>query len=67
MRLEHILTIFSFGIELSERKTHKMGSKNITDKALNILRILPRVSLANIRDNPGSKKVSPFLQFLPKL
>lgn len=56
MRLEHILTIFSFGIELSERKTHKMGSKNITDKALNILRILPRVSLANIRDNPGSKK-----------
>ncbi|XP_050307204.1 39S ribosomal protein L15, mitochondrial [Anthonomus grandis grandis] len=26
-----------------------------TDKALNILRMLPRVSLANIRDNPGSK------------
>lgn len=27
-----------------------------TDKALNLLRSLPRVSLANIRDNPGSRR-----------
>ncbi|XP_023021998.2 mitochondrial ribosomal protein L15 [Leptinotarsa decemlineata] len=27
-----------------------------TDKALNLLRYLPRVCLANIRDNPGSRK-----------
>lgn len=27
-----------------------------TEKALNLLRGLPRVSLANIRDNPGSRK-----------
>lgn len=26
-----------------------------TEKALNIIRGLPRVSLANIRDNPGAK------------
>jgi len=28
-----------------------------SEKALNLLRFLPRVSLANIRDNPGSKRV----------
>lgn len=34
-----------------------MGSKTqqIGDKALSLLRSLPRVTLANIRDNPGSK------------
>lgn len=30
---------------------------NTTDKALNLLKYLPRVCLANIRDNPGSRKV----------
>lgn len=28
-----------------------------SDKALNLLRYLPRVCLNNIRDNPGSKTV----------
>lgn len=27
-----------------------------TEKALNMLRGLPRISLANIRDNPGARK-----------
>lgn len=27
-----------------------------TEKALNMLRGLPRISLGNIRDNPGSRK-----------
>lgn len=31
-------------------------ANNIKDKALNMLRTLPRVTLANIRDNPESKK-----------
>lgn len=35
-------------------------SKNTADKALIMLRTLPRVSLGNIRDNPGSKMVSVF-------
>ncbi|XP_022914182.1 large ribosomal subunit protein uL15m [Onthophagus taurus] len=30
-------------------------SKNIIEKALTMLRALPRVSLANIRDNPGAR------------
>lgn len=29
-----------------------------TEKALNMLRGLPRISLGNIRDNPGSKRPS---------
>ncbi|CAK1549987.1 unnamed protein product [Leptosia nina] len=33
-----------------------MGSRQITEKALTMLRSLPRVSLGNIRDNPGYKK-----------
>ncbi|XP_034826750.1 large ribosomal subunit protein uL15m [Maniola hyperantus] len=33
-----------------------MGSRQITEKSLVMLRSLPRLSLANIRDNPGSKK-----------
>lgn len=36
-----------------------MGSvKHTTEKALQMLRSLPRVSIANIRDNPGSRKPS---------
>lgn len=31
---------------------------NTADKALNLLRFLPRVCLGNIRDNPGSNKVT---------
>lgn len=31
---------------------------NSADKALNLLRYLPRVSLQNIRDNPGATKVN---------
>lgn len=34
-----------------------MGSvKHTTEKALKMLRSLPRVCLSNIRDNPGAKK-----------
>ncbi|XP_047042350.1 39S ribosomal protein L15, mitochondrial [Helicoverpa zea] len=33
-----------------------MGSRQITEKSLSMLRSLPRISLANIRDNPNSKK-----------
>lgn len=33
-----------------------MSAIHTTEKALKMLRSLPRVSLANIRDNPGSKK-----------
>lgn len=33
-----------------------MGSRQITEKSLAMLRSLPRVSIANVRDNPGSKK-----------
>lgn len=34
-----------------------MGSvKHTTEKALHLLRTLPRVSLGNIRDNPNSKQ-----------
>ncbi|GLV44135.1 mitochondrial ribosomal protein L15 [Carabus blaptoides fortunei] len=33
-----------------------MSSNIIKDRALNILRTLPRVTLGNIRDNPGSKQ-----------
>ncbi|XP_049870279.1 39S ribosomal protein L15, mitochondrial [Pectinophora gossypiella] len=33
-----------------------MGSRQITEKSLSMLRSLPRISLGNIRDNPGSKK-----------
>ncbi|KAJ0181921.1 hypothetical protein K1T71_002643 [Dendrolimus kikuchii] len=32
-----------------------MGSKQVTEKALSMLKSLPRLSLANLRDNPGSK------------
>lgn len=32
-----------------------MGSRQITEKSLSMLRSLPRITLANIRDNPGSK------------
>ncbi|KAL4708116.1 hypothetical protein ACJJTC_009895 [Scirpophaga incertulas] len=32
-----------------------MGSRQIAEKSLSILRSLPRISLGNIRDNPGSK------------
>lgn len=32
-------------------------SSNITEKALGLLRTLPRVCLANIRDNPKAKTV----------
>lgn len=41
-----------------------MGSvKHTTEKALHLLRTLPRVSLGNIRDNPNSKQnVSNFSQ-----
>jgi large subunit ribosomal protein L15 len=31
------------------------GLKHTSEKALQMLRSLPRVSLANIRDNPNSK------------
>lgn len=34
-----------------------MSYKSV-DRALNLLRYLPRVSISNIRDNPGSRKVS---------
>lgn len=34
-----------------------MGSvKQTTEKALHMLRFLPRVALNNIRDNPGARK-----------
>ncbi|XP_059060422.1 large ribosomal subunit protein uL15m [Achroia grisella] len=33
-----------------------MGSRQIIEKSLSMLRSLPRISLSNIRDNPGSKK-----------
>ncbi|VVD01753.1 39S ribosomal protein L15, mitochondrial [Leptidea sinapis] len=33
-----------------------MGSRQITEKSLAMLRSLPRISLANLRDNPGAKK-----------
>ncbi|CAG4998739.1 unnamed protein product [Parnassius apollo] len=32
-----------------------MGSRQITEKSLSMIRSLPRISLGNIRDNPGSK------------
>lgn len=32
------------------------GKKQGTELALSLLRVLPRVTLANIRDNPGAKK-----------
>ncbi|KAF2905083.1 hypothetical protein ILUMI_01097, partial [Ignelater luminosus] len=32
-----------------------MSSRHTVDKALTILRGLPRICLSNIRDNPGSK------------
>ncbi|CAD0196098.1 unnamed protein product [Chrysodeixis includens] len=32
-----------------------MGSRQITEKSLSMLRSLPRISLQNIRDNPNSK------------
>ncbi|XP_075992408.1 mitochondrial ribosomal protein L15 [Anticarsia gemmatalis] len=35
-----------------------MGSRQIVEKSLSMLRSLPRVSLANIRDNPNSKKIA---------
>lgn len=35
-----------------------MASKHTSEKALSLLRYLPRVCLNNIRDNPGSKRVS---------
>ncbi|XP_053607422.1 large ribosomal subunit protein uL15m [Plodia interpunctella] len=33
-----------------------MGSRQLIEKSLTILRSLPRISLNNIRDNPGSKR-----------
>ncbi|CAG9099080.1 unnamed protein product [Plutella xylostella] len=33
-----------------------MGSRQIIEKSLGMLRSLPRITLANIRDNPGSKR-----------
>lgn len=33
-----------------------MSHISTTEKALKMLRNLPRVSLANIRDNPGSRQ-----------
>ncbi|CAF4757989.1 39S ribosomal protein L15, mitochondrial [Pieris napi] len=33
-----------------------MGSRQITEKSLAMLRSLPRISLGNLRDNPGYKK-----------
>lgn len=33
-----------------------MGSRQIVEKSLSMLRSLPRISLANIRDNPNCKK-----------
>ncbi|CAB3230958.1 unnamed protein product [Arctia plantaginis] len=35
-----------------------MGSRQIVEKSLSMLRSLPRISLANIRDNPNCKKKS---------
>lgn len=35
-----------------------MAGKHTSEKALSLLRYLPRVALTNIRDNPGSKSVS---------
>lgn len=35
-----------------------MASKQTTEKALSLLRALPRVALNNIRLNPGAKNVS---------
>lgn len=32
-----------------------MAAKQTTEKALQMLRALPRVSLGNIRDNPGTR------------
>lgn len=32
-----------------------MGHRQVTEKALCMLKSLPRLSLANLRDNPGSK------------
>lgn len=39
-----------------------MSSKHTVDKALTMLRSLPRVCLSNVRDNPGSKSVSQVLR-----
>lgn len=33
-----------------------MGSRQITEKSLSLLRSLPRISLANLRNNPGATK-----------
>jgi len=33
-----------------------MAGKQGKDLALSMLRVLPRLSLGNIRDNPGSRK-----------
>ncbi|XP_026757079.1 39S ribosomal protein L15, mitochondrial [Galleria mellonella] len=33
-----------------------MGSRQIIEKSLSMLKSLPRISLSNIRDNPGSRK-----------
>ena len=42
-----------------------MAGKHGRDLALSMLRTLPRVCLANIRDNPGSKQpVSTILMIL---
>lgn len=42
-----------------------MGSvKHTTEKALHLLRTLPRVSLGNIRDNPNSKQNVIFFFFV---
>jgi len=35
-----------------------MAGKQGKDLALSMLRVLPRLSLTNIRDNPGSRKPS---------
>lgn len=32
-----------------------MGTRQVTEKALSMLKSLPRLSIANLRDNPGSK------------
>lgn len=42
--------------ELSNDELLTMAGKHGKDLALSMLRVLPRLSLANIRDNPGSSK-----------
>lgn len=51
------LVLFNLVLLQENNYLQNMSSRQITEKSLSMLRSLPRLSLANLRDNPGSKKL----------